>query len=156
MFDFPVNGWSRSEHALPGVRGFHGAQQLDAFLSASRILVNLLPLHAETENILNARTLALLQPGALVINVGRGGHVVDADLIAQLDSGHLSAALLDVFRQEPLPPEHPFWTHERITLTPHTSARTLAQDSIDQIVGKLAALARGEAVTGLVDLAKGY
>ena len=77
-------------------------------------------------------------------------------LIAQLDSGHLSAALLDVFRQEPLPPEHPFWTHERITLTPHTSARTLAQDSIDQIVGKLAALARGEAVTGLVDLAKGY
>ena len=156
VFDFQVNGWSRSPRSVAGVQGFSGAQQLDAFLSSTRILVNLLPLHAETENIINARTLALLQPGAYVINVGRGGHVVDADLMAQIDAGHVSGAMLDVFREEPLPPEHPFWRQEKIILTPHTSARTLAQDSVDQIVGKVAALSRGEAVTGRVDLARGY
>ena len=156
VFDFTVNGWSRSPRSVAGVQGFSGAQQFDAFLSSTRILVNLLPLHAETENIINARTLALLQPGAYVINVGRGGHVVDADLMAQIDAGHVSGAMLDVFREEPLPPEHPFWRQEKIILTPHTSARTLAQDSVDQIVGKVAALSRGEAVTGRVDLARGY
>lgn len=156
VFDFQVNGWSRSPRSVAGVQGFSGREQLDAFLSCTRILVNLLPLHAETENIINARTLALLQPGAYVINVGRGGHVVDADLIAHIDSGHVSGALLDVFRQEPLPPQHPFWQQKNITLTPHTSARTLAQDSVEQIVGKLAALSRGETVTGQVDLARGY
>ena len=156
VFDFTVNGWSRSPRSVAGVQGFSGVQQFDAFLSSTRILVNLLPLHAETENIINARTLALLQPGAYVINVGRGGHVVDADLMAQIDAGHVSGAMLDVFREEPLPPEHPFWRQEKIILTPHTSARTLAQDSVDQIVGKLAALSRGEAVTGRVDLARGY
>lgn len=156
VFDYPVNGWSRSLRAMEGVKCFAGMDQLDAFLSEIRILVNLLPLHAETENIINARTLALLQPGAYVINVGRGGHVVDADLIAQLDSGHVSGAMLDVFREEPLPDNHPFWKHPKIILTPHTSARTLAADSIAQIVGKVAAMSRGETVTGRVDLGRGY
>jgi glyoxylate/hydroxypyruvate reductase A len=91
---------------------------LDRFLSETRILVNLLPLHDETRDIINARTLALLQPGAYVINVGRGGHVVDADLIAQIESGHVSGAMLDVFREEPLPENHPFWKQSRIILTP--------------------------------------
>lgn len=156
VFGYTVNGWSRSPRELDGVTCFSGMEQLDDFLASTRILVNLLPLHAETENIINARTLGLLQPGAYVINVGRGGHVVDADLIAQIESGHVSGAMLDVFREEPLPAGHPFWTQAKIILTPHTSARTLARDSIAQIVGKVAALSRGESVTGRVDLGRGY
>lgn len=156
VFDFKVNGWSRSPRELQGVECFSGMDSLDRFLSETRILVNLLPLHEETRDIINARTLALLQPGAYVINVGRGGHVVDADLIAQIESGHVSGAMLDVFREEPLPENHPFWKQSRIILTPHTSARTLAADSIAQIVGKVAAMSRGEPVTGRVDLRKGY
>lgn len=156
VFDYPVNGWSRSLREIDGVKCFGGMDQLDAFLGETRILVNLLPLHAETENIINARTLAQLRPGAYVINVGRGGHLVDADLIAQIESGHVSGAMLDVFREEPLPENHPFWKHSRIILTPHTSARTLAADSIAQIVGKVAAMSRGEPVSGRVDLRKGY
>lgn len=156
VFDFPVNGWSRTPHAIDGVRGFCGPQDFDAFLRATRILVNLLPLTPETDRIIDARSLALLQPGAYVINVGRGGHVADEDLIAAIDGGHVSGALLDVFRTEPLPDGHAFWRHPRITLTPHTSARTLARDSVEQIVGKVAALSRGEAVSGRVDLQRGY
>ena len=156
VFDFKVNGWSRSLRDMDGVQCFGGMAQLDDFLRQSRILVNLLPLHAETENIINARTLALLQPGAYVINVGRGGHLVDMDLIAQIDSGHVSGAMLDVFREEPLPENHVFWKQPKIILTPHTSARTLAADSIAQIVGKVAAMSRGEPVTGRVNLSKGY
>ncbi|MDQ5925311.1 MAG: glyoxylate/hydroxypyruvate reductase, partial [Pseudomonadota bacterium] len=156
VFDFPVNGWSRTPSAIEGVRGFSGLERLDAFLSETRILVNLLPLTPDTENIIDARSLALLRPGAYVINVGRGGHLVDQDLVAAIDSGHVAGALLDVFRTEPLPEGHAFWRHPRITLTPHTSARTLARDSVAQIVGKVAALSRGEAVTGRVDLGRGY
>ena len=156
VFDFKVNGWSRSPRELQGIECFSGMDSLDRFLSETRILVNLLLLHDETRDIINARTLALLQPGAYVINVGRGGHVVDADLIAQIESGHVSGAMLDVFREEPLPENHPFWKQSRIILTPHTSARTLAADSIAQIVGKVAAMSRGEPVTGRVDLSKGY
>ena len=156
VFDYPVNGWSRSLREMEGVKCFGGMDQLAAFLSKTRILVNLLPLHAETENIINAHTLSRLRTGAYVINVGRGGHVVDADLMAQLDAGHVSGAMLDVFREEPLPDNHPFWNHPKIILTPHTSARTLAADSIAQIVGKVAAMSRGEAVTGRVDRGRGY
>ena len=156
VFDFPVNGWSRRPHPIAGVQGFCGAEQLDAFLGATRILVNLLPLTPATDNILNARTLALLRPGAYVINVARGAHVVDADLLAAIASGHVRGALLDVFRTEPLPPGHAFWQEPRITLTPHTSARTLAADSVAQIVAKVAAMTRGEAPSGRVDLAHGY
>ena len=120
------------------------------------MLVNLLPLTPETENILNQGTLSRLQAGGYVINVARGAHLVDADLIALLDSGHLAGATLDVFRTEPLPAGHPFWRHPRITLTPHTSARTLRDESIAQIVGKIGALERGEAIAGIVDPVRGY
>ncbi|WP_305806932.1 NAD(P)-dependent oxidoreductase, partial [Stenotrophomonas sp. YIM B06876] len=91
-----------------------------------------------------------------VINVARGAHLVDDDLIALLGSGHLAGATLDVFHTEPLPAGHPFWTHPRITATPHTSARTLRSESIAQIAGKIAALERGEAVAGIVDPGRGY
>ena len=158
-FEFPVNGWSRSPRAadaLPGVRTFAGAAQLGDFLQSSRVLVNLLPLTAETENILNHAHLSRLQPGGYLINVARGAHLVDADLLALLDSGHLAGATLDVFRTEPLPGGHPFWHHPQLTLTPHTSARTLRDESIAQIARKMAAMERGEAVAGVVDAARGY
>jgi glyoxylate/hydroxypyruvate reductase A len=156
LFEFPVNGWSRTVKNLDGVCGFSGGQQLDAFLAASRILVNLLPLTVETQGIMNRNTLSRLQPGGYVINVARGAHLVDEDLLALLDSGHLAGATLDVFRTEPLPPANPFWRHPRITITPHTSARTLRETSIAQIVGKMAALERGENIAGIVDTARGY
>jgi glyoxylate/hydroxypyruvate reductase A len=156
QFEFPVNGWSRTPKLLDGVRGFNGAAQLDAFLAASRVLVNLLPLTPDTTNILNRERLSRLQPGGYVINVARGAHLVDDDLLALLDSGHLAGATLDVFRTEPLPQAHPFWLHPKITITPHTSARTLRETSIAQIAGKLMALQRGELVAGLVDVGRGY
>lgn len=156
QFDFPVNGWSRSPKAVPGIQGFVGPEQLDAFLAASRIVVCLLPLTPDTENLLNAERLAMIRPGGYVINVARGAHVVDADLLAAIDGGHLAGATLDVFRVEPLPQGHAFWNHPKITITPHTSARTLRSESIAQIARKIAALQNGEAVAGRVDAARGY
>jgi glyoxylate/hydroxypyruvate reductase A len=156
QFDFPVNGWSRSPKQVAGVHCFSGEAQLDAFLAATRILVCLLPLTPHTENILNARRLGQLRQGGYVINVARGAHLVDADLMAALDSGHLAGATLDVFRTEPLPKTHPFWNHPKITITPHTSARTLRSESIAQIAGKIRALQRGQVIAGVVDLSRGY
>jgi glyoxylate/hydroxypyruvate reductase len=155
-FDFPVHGWSQTAKHVDGVRCWHGADQMDNFLQHSKVLVCLLPLTTQTENILNQRTLRTLQPGGYLINVARGAHLVDADLLALLDSGHLAGATLDVFRQEPLPAEHAFWKHPKITLTPHTSARTLRDESIAQIAAKMQALASGKPVAGVVDRNKGY
>ena len=155
-FEFPVLGWSRTPKALPGVRCFAGPAGFDDFLAATRILVCLLPLTPETRDVMNARNLSRLLPGGYVINVARGAHLVDEDLIALLDSGQLAGAALDVFRTEPLPAEHPFWRHPRIALTPHTSARTLRAESIAQIAGKILALERGEPITGVVDAQRGY
>ncbi len=156
QFDFPVNGWSRTPKAIDGVRGFAGMAQLNDFLAASRFLVCLVPLTPDTQDILNRDTLSRLQSGGYVINVARGAHLVDDDLIALLDSGHLAGATLDVFRTEPLPAEHPFWRHPKITVTPHTSARTLREESIAQIAGKILALERGEPIAGVVDVQRGY
>ena len=155
-FEFPVRGWSRSPHQIDGVECFAGAGQFDAFLSASKILVCLLPLTSETAGIMNREHLSKLMPGGYVINVARGAHLVDEDLVALVDSGHLAGAALDVFRNEPLPPEHPFWRHPKITVTPHTSARTLREETIAQIAGKIRAFERGEPVAGVVDLQRGY
>lgn len=152
-----VNGWSRSAKVLgEGVQCWAGQAGLQPCLAASRVLVNLLPLTPDTRDLLDRATLGWLQPGAYVINVARGAHLVDADLLALLDSGHLAGATLDVFRTEPLPPAHPFWRHPRITLTPHTSARTLRDESIAQIARKIGQLERGEAIAGVVDRGAGY
>ena len=156
QFEFPVNGWSRSPKAIDGVRAFTGAEQFNDFLGASRVLVNLLPLTPDTTDVINKDALSRLQPGAYVINVARGAHLVDEDLLAAIDSGHVAGATLDVFRTEPLPAGHAFWNHPRITITPHTSARTLREESIAQIARKMAALQRGEAVAGVVNPARGY
>ena len=155
-FDFPVRGWSRTPRQVPGVACFAGDAQLPDFLAGTRVLVCLLPLTPATEGILRRETLARLLPGAYLINVARGGHLVDDDLLALLETGHLAGATLDVFRTEPLPAQHPFWRHPKITVTPHTSARTLREESIAQIAGKIRAMARGEAVRGVVDPARGY
>lgn len=155
-FDFPVNGWSRSPKDVPDVRCFAGDDTFEAFLAASRVLVCLLPLTPETENIINRDTLAKLKPGAYVINVARGAHLVDEDLLAALASGHVAGAMLDVFREEPLPPEHPFWHHPKITMTPHTSARTLREETIAQIAHKIRALEQGRPIGGVVDPVRGY
>jgi glyoxylate/hydroxypyruvate reductase A len=156
QFDFPVNGWSRSPKAIDGVRGFSGADGFNDFLGASRVLVNLLPLTPDTQDIMDRETLSRLQPGAYVVNVARGAHLVEEDLLALIDSGHVAGATLDVFRKEPLPAGHPFWNHPRIVATPHTSARTLREESIAQIARKMLALQRGEAVAGIVDPIRGY
>lgn len=156
QFEFPVLGWSRTPRFVDGVTCFSGPQQFDEFLVRSRVLVCLLPLTPETQNMLNRRNLAKLQPGGYVINVARGAHLVDEDLIALLDNGHLAGATLDVFRTEPLPAGHPFWAHPKITLTPHASARTLRDESIAQIAGKIQAMERGEPVAGMVDRQRGY
>ena len=167
QFEFPVNGWSRTAKTLPGVQCYAGAGAdtgdgaggLDAFLANSRVLVCLLPLTPATEGILNKTTLAKLPPGGYLINVARGAHVVDDDLIALIDSGRMAGATLDVFRQEPLPSAHPFWAHPQITVTPHTAARTLREESIAQIAAKIQALHAGVPITqltGWVDLNQGY
>lgn len=156
QFDFPINGWSRSPKAIEGVRAFSGAAQFNDFLATSRVLVNLLPLTPETADVINKDTLARLLPGAYVVNVARGAHLVDEDLLAAIASGQVAGATLDVFRSEPLPAGHAFWNQPRITLTPHTSARTLRDESIAQIARKIAALQRGERVAGVVDAGRGY
>lgn len=156
QFDFPVRGWSRSAKAVDGVACYAGPATFHDFLSSCRVLVNLLPLTPETQDILNRDTLSRLRPGAYLINVARGAHLVDDDLLALLDGGHMAGATLDVFRTEPLPAGHAFWKHPKITVTPHTSARTLRDESIAQIAGKILALERGEPIAGLVDPARGY
>lgn len=154
--EFPVNGWSRTPKAMPGVRCFSGAQALPAFLAASKVLVCLLPLTEETRGLLNRATLSQLQRGAYLINIARGAHVVEDDLLALLASDHLAGAALDVVQTEPLPLGHAFWTHPKIVLTPHIAACTLPAESIAQIVRKIVALQAGQAVQGVVLRTRGY
>jgi glyoxylate/hydroxypyruvate reductase A len=155
-FEFPLRGWSRTPKAVAGMQCFAGAAQFGEFLSGTRVLVCLLPLTPETEGIMNRQTLSKLLPNAYVINVARGAHLVEEDLLALLDSGQLAGATLDVFRTEPLPEGHPFWKHPKLTITPHTSARTLRDETIEQIAGKLRRLERGEPIPGVVDPERGY
>jgi glyoxylate/hydroxypyruvate reductase A len=155
-FEFPVLGWGRQARQIDGMRCFAGPEQLGAFLAQCQALVCLLPLTPDTRGILGRANLALLPAGAYVVNVARGEHLVDEDLLALLDSGHLGGATLDVFRTEPLPAEHAFWRHPRIRVTPHSSAQTLRAESMAQIAGKILALERGESVAGMVDVSRGY
>lgn len=155
-FGFPVHGWSTTAKTVDGVRCFAGRSELDAFLVATRALVCMLPLTPDTAGLLDRATLGKLPQGAYVINVGRGGLVVDDDLLALLDSGHLAGATLDVFHAEPLPASHRFWSHPKVFVTPHCSAVTLVDDSVAQVAGKIRALERGEAITGVVDPGRGY
>jgi glyoxylate/hydroxypyruvate reductase A len=155
-FGFPLYAWSRTRKASAGVVSYAGIAELDEFLAKAQVLVCLLPATPDTESLLDRVALEALPEGAHIVNVARGGIVVDEDVIALLDNGHLAGATLDVFREEPLPPDHPFWHHPRITLTPHVSAVTQVHDSIAQVAAKIRRLERGERVTGIVDRARGY
>jgi glyoxylate/hydroxypyruvate reductase len=153
---FTVRGWSRTRKELAGVACFAGTDGLGEFLGGTGILVCLLPLTAETEGILDARLLARLPVGARLVNVARGRHLVDQDLIDALDRGHLAHASLDVFRDEPLPPEHPFWRHPRIDVTPHVASYGLPESAAEAVADNLRRLREGRSLVNVVDRARGY
>jgi glyoxylate/hydroxypyruvate reductase len=156
VLDFPLAAWSTTRKALPGVESFAGSAELRTFLGRVRVLVCLLPSTPGTISLLDRAALEALPAGAHLVNVARGRIVVDEDLVALLDCGHLASATLDVFREEPLPVSHPFWHHPKITMTPHTSAVTQVEDSVAQVAAKIRRLERGEPVTGIVDRSRGY
>lgn len=155
-FEFPLHGWSRSAKHFHDLRCYTGAAELPAFLAATRILVCLLPLTTDTHHLLNRALLQQLQPEAFVINVARGKLIVEEDLLALLDAGHLAGAALDVMEHEPLPPDSRLWTHPKVQLTPHIAAQTLIDEGIAQILGKLQAVLAGQSVSGMIDLQRGY
>ncbi len=155
-FGFPVAGWSRSPKELPGVTCFHGRGGLKPFLAECDILVCLLPLTAETRGILNAETFAAMPKGAAVINVARGGHLVEEDLLAALESGQISGATLDVFQEEPLPKGHPFWQHPRVVLTPHIASMTIPETAAKAVMDNIKRFEAGQPLTDVVDLERGY
>ncbi|MEA3125419.1 MAG: glyoxylate/hydroxypyruvate reductase [Caballeronia sp.] len=155
-FGMPVRGFSRTKRDVEGVKTFAGNEQFDTFLDGARVLINLLPHTPDTEGILNRRTFERLAPGAYLVNLARGGHLVDDDLLHAMQTGQIAAATLDVFHTEPLPDNHPFWTTPRLTITPHISAETLREESIEQVAGKIMALTRGEPISGIVDVSRGY
>lgn len=155
-FRFPIATWSRSAHARPGVESFAGRGRLPAFLARSRVVIGLLPSTRDTRGLLDAAAFAAMPAGAHVVNLGRGDLVVDADLLAALDAGHLAHATLDVFGDEPLSPGHAFWHHPKVTITPHVSAVTDLGETVAQVAAKIEALERGEPISGIVDRARGY
>jgi glyoxylate/hydroxypyruvate reductase A len=152
---FTVKGWSQSKKQIAGVNTFK-ADELSSFLTGTKVIINLLPNTPKTVGILNKGLFEQLVKGAYIINIARGVHLVEDDLLAALNAGQLSAATLDVFAEEPLPQDHPFWLHPKITLTPHISALTLPDLAMDQISLKINALEQGETVDGIIDLTKGY
>lgn len=143
---YPVHTYSRSD----------GPERFEAFMRATRVLVILAPLTPETQDRFDLQTLRLLPDGAYVINIARGGLIVDEALLELLDSGHLAGAALDVFRQEPLPGDHRYWAHPKVRITPHVAAITPLGPASEQIVEKLRRLARNEPVTGIVERRRGY
>lgn len=151
-----VRGFARSQKEIPGVRCHSGGDGFLDFLDGLDFLCAVLPATLETRGMLNRDSLARLADGAHVVNIGRGDLLVEDDLLALIDSGKLSGATLDVFREEPLPPAHPFWNRPQITVTPHVSGLTIPDETVAQVAGRIRALERGDAVTGVVDCARGY
>ncbi|MGI9549780.1 MAG: 2-hydroxyacid dehydrogenase [Aurantibacter sp.] len=155
-FGFRVQGWSNSQKSLDKVQSFAGQEELSAFLQTSEILVCLLPLTAETCGILNKDLFLQLPKGAYVINVARGGHMVDQDLVEMLDNGHLSGASLDVYHEEPLDSDHPFWRHPKIHMTPHYASVSDTDSVVPQIIENYRRLQDGEPLLNRVSKSKGY
>ena len=153
---FPVSAWVRSPREEPGINIFHGDDQLEPFLNQTDIVVCLLPLTRGTEGILCARTFAMMPRGAMVINIGRGGHVVDADLIAALDSGQLSYAALDALKPEPLPAESPLWSHPKVTVMPHVARRPTVAQLVTEIAANISSIEAGDGLLQQIDMATGY
>ena len=153
---FDVVGWSRSPKPLSDVETFHGEDQINAFLSRSEILICLLPLTGDTRGILNAGLFAQLPEGAYLVNVARGGHLIEDDLIQALDSGQLAGATLDVFDSEPLPQESPLWQHERILITPHVASYCVPKTAAKGVAENIHLARSGQKLNHQVDRAKGY
>lgn len=153
---FNVTGWSRTKKEILGVTTFHGDEQLKDFLKNSQVLVCLLPLTSETENILNNALFEKLPQGAFVINVARGPHLVEEDLLKMIETGHLSGAALDVFRQEPLPGDHPFWKNDKIKITPHIASVTHATSVVPQILENYRRMQEGKKLKHVVSREKEY
>jgi glyoxylate/hydroxypyruvate reductase A len=153
---FTVSAWGLSPRAEASVDYSWGAASLERILAKTDILVNLLPLTAATGGILNAELFARLPESAALINLGRGGHLKDEDLLAALESRHLSHAVLDVFHSEPLPADHPFWSHPQVTVLPHVAASTDPESAAPIAMQNVAAFRAGRPLTGVVSRARGY
>ncbi|MFD3002747.1 2-hydroxyacid dehydrogenase [Pontibacter toksunensis] len=156
ILGFKVSGWARTTKEIEHIDVYVGQEELDAFLGTANILICLLPLTKETINILNKQTFRKLPEGAFIINVARGEHLVERDLIDFIDVGHLSGASLDVFREEPLPQNHPFWEHPYINITPHIASITNPATAVSQILENYDRLRNNEPLIGAVSLTKGY
>jgi glyoxylate/hydroxypyruvate reductase A len=155
-FGFALSGWARSQHRIEGVTCHAGVEQLPAFLAQCDILLCVLPLTEQTEGILNKALFAQLPKGAALINMGRGGHLREDDLLQALDRGQLSAAILDVLLQEPAAMDHPFWKHPQIMLTPHIAAMTQPESAFAGLLENIRRFERGEKMLGQVDRGQGY
>jgi glyoxylate/hydroxypyruvate reductase A len=153
---FPTAGWSRTAKSVQSIETFSGSAGLRSFLARTDILVCVLPLTAETRGIINAELLAALPKGSHVINIARGAHVVDGDLLAAFDSGQIAGATLDVFAPEPLPENHPFWTHPKVLMTPHIASLTNSDTASACIAENLRRLATGQQLLHLVERNRGY
>jgi len=153
---YRVRGWSRSGKVVEGVQGFAGDAQLESFLSGSRVIINVLPLTAHTNGILNARAFAAMPRGSFVVNIGRGGHLVEADLLSALETGQIGGAMLDVFNEEPLPSSSALWAHPNVVVTPHVAGVTIAAEAEAQVIANVRRMERGEEAVGVVDRTKGY
>ncbi len=154
--DFKVTGWSRSEKHIDQIKTFHGDGQRSDFVKTADILVCTLPLTKETEGILNTEIFDALPKGAYLINVGRGDHLVEHDLLTAVDNGQLDGAALDVFSDEPLPQDHPFWKHDKIMITPHTAGNVNPKSALDKILSNYKAMKNGEDLVDVVDMGRGY
>lgn len=153
---FALSGWARSAHRVTGVDCYAGDAQLPAFLNQCDILLCVLPLTEQTQGILDRRLFAQLPRGAALINMGRGGHLVEEDLLAALGSGHLSGVVLDVLQEEPAAADHPFWSHPQIVLTPHIAAMTQPESAFGVLLENIRRFERGEEMVGAVDRSLGY
>jgi len=156
VWGFPISCWSRTRKAWPGVESFAGADELPDFLRQSRVLINLLPNTVETAGMIDASLLNQLPDSSYLLNLARGVHVVEADLLAALNSGKLKAAMLDVFRKEPLPADNPLWAHPRVAITPHVAAVTRPAQAVDYIGLTIEQIEAGKQVSGQVDRVRGY
>ncbi len=155
-FGFACAGWSRSPHQIDDIDCYAGTDGLQQFLARSDILICLLPLTDSTRGILSTPLFDQLPQGATVINVGRGGHLVQQDLLQALEEGKVGKAILDVCEPEPLPPGHPFWTHPKVQLTPHIASMTQPETAVEAVLDNIRRHQQGLPMIGLVDRARGY